>query len=415
MTDKKTRIGYVLRRFPVLSETFVLNEILAMEARGFEVEIFSILQPRDPRFHENLSRLKANIRYLPDLSEFGSLRRYNERAYTSYGARYVKAAARHCRAPTRARIRTALQAGYVAQRVRERRIAHLHAHFANAVADMAALVHDMTGVPFSFTAHAVDIYKDDVDRAALAAKMRKASFVATVSDSNADFLRTLAPDQAGKVRRIYNGIDLGHFSVERGDAGDALSILCVARLVEKKGLDVLVRACAILRDQGRRFSCRILGKGAMRPVLNDLIRDLDLADTVRLVGVATQNEIVAHYAAADLFVLPCVVARDGNREGLPVSIVEALACGLPVVSTPVAGIPEAVRDGHNGLLTRERDPADLAAAIGRLFDDRALFGRMRRNARASVLERFDQEATYDDLAAALRRMPVEAEDEREAA
>ena len=180
------------------------------------------------------------------------------------------------------------------------------------------------------------------------------------------------------------------------------TVLTVARLVEKKGLDVLVDACALLRDRGLPLRCWIVGKGARRSALQAQIRRLGLEERVALLGAHTQTEVLARYAAAHVFALPCVVGADGNRDGLPVSIVEALASSLPVVSTPITGIPEIVRDGENGLLVPCGAAGALADAIAALVHDEALHARLAGNARASVEAHFDRDRTAAALHALLR-------------
>ena len=395
----KPRVGYVLRRFPVLSETFVLNEILQMEALGESVEVYSLLPTRDPRFHQQISSLQASIRYIPNVTDLRTLRRYNGMARRRFGRRYW-AVLLSCVATFRPMlVWRFFQAAFVAERAARSKITHFHAHFASRPANVARLAAALLQIPYSFTAHAVDIFKEPVDRKVLSRKIADAAFVVTVSDSNKTYLDGFANGEADKIKRIYNGIDLTRFAPrERPPQEGPLSILCVARLVEKKGLGTLVEACGQLHRAGLDFHCRIVGQGKMRTKLLERITALGLRDKVKLMGVHTQTEIIERYAEADLFVLPCIVGRDGNRDGLPVSIVEALACGVPVIATPVSGIPEAVRDGENGLLVPENDADALAQAIRRLAEDRELRARLAGAARASVLDRFDQRASAARLA-----------------
>jgi glycosyltransferase involved in cell wall biosynthesis len=293
-----------------------------------------------------------------------------------------------------------LQAGYVANEARRLHIEHLHAQFANRPTSVACLASRMTGIPFSFTAHATDIFKTNVDRRALAQKIEAAKFVVTVSEFNRRYLEQVTPVPDGKIIRIHNGIDLNRFSPNGVPAPQPLRMLTVARLVEKKGLPVLIDACRRLRDAGIEFRCDIIGKGRLRPALREQIKEAGLGKTVHLVGPKTQREVLRYYHAAYLYVLPCVVGSDGNREGLPVSIVEALACGLPVITTPVTGIPEVVEDGKNGFLVPSGDAVALADAITKVVEDPALYQRLCDNARPSVAADFDREET----GAALHRL-----------
>jgi glycosyltransferase involved in cell wall biosynthesis len=370
-----------------------------MEALGERVEVFALLPTRDPRFHGDIARLQGSVRYVPDVTDLRMLLRYNGMARRRFGRRY-RTVLLGCLATFRPMLAWRfLQAAFVAERAAQAKITHLHAHFASRPASVARLAAALMQVPYSFTAHAVDIFKEPVDRRVLSRKIADAAFVVTVSDSNKAYLDGIADGSAHKVHRIYNGIDLARFAPRERPRGEGpLSVLCVARLVEKKGIDVLIEACGLLHRSGLDFRCRIVGQGRLRPRLQARIVALGLRDKVRLLSAHTQAEIVERYAEADLFALPCIVGRDGNRDGLPVSIVEALACGVPVVATPVSGIPEAVRDGENGLLVPENDPEALAAAIRRLAEDGALRARLAAAARGWVLDRFDQRTAAASLA-----------------
>jgi glycosyltransferase involved in cell wall biosynthesis len=389
-TDKTGRaVGYVLKKFPVLSETFILNELLALEARGVPLHIFSLERPNDPRFHEDLPKLKARVAYVPDIFELGRLIEHHRRL-RKLGRR------RHTRALLYAAGRLKptlfwrfLQSGYVANEAHRLGLCHLHAHFANRPASVAFFASRMTGIPFSFTAHAMDIYKARVNPRVLARKIDEARFVVTVSDFNKAYLEARSKSAPGKVVRLYNGIDLTRFVQNGTSPRSPFTILAVARLVEKKGLNILIEACKCLRDRGMVFRCWIVGKGLGRPRLEALIKNWKLRDHVHLLGPLTQMEVLERYLAANVYVLPCIIGADGNRDGLPVSIVEALACGLPVVTTPVTGIPEVVRHDANGLLVPSGDPGALAGAIESLIRDEGLYERLRENARPSVTSRFD--------------------------
>jgi glycosyltransferase involved in cell wall biosynthesis len=392
-------VGYVLRKFPVLSETFILNELLELEARGVSLHLMSLMRPNDPRFHEDLPKLKARISYLPD--GLGKLLVYQRRLARADRRRYARTLLFVLRSGRPRTLRLLLEAGFVANETRRLGLRHLHAHFANEPATVAQLASMLTGVPFSFTAHATDIFKYRTNVKALSCKIESARFVVTVSDFNKGYLRRIAPGADGKIVRVYNGIPLDRFAPNGRPPPRPFRIVCVARLVEKKGLPILIEACRILRDRGLRFRCDIVGKGILRSQLESLIKRWKLKKHVFLLGPHSQLEVLERYQSAHLYVLPCIVGSDGNREGLPVSIVEALACGLPVVATPLTGIPEAVRDGFNGLIVPPGDPRSLAGAIERLIHDRELYERLRANARRSVAPQFDRRRTAAQLHALL--------------
>lgn len=387
------RIGYVLRKFPVLSETFILNELLELETRGQPLHIISLMRPNDPRFHEDLPKLKARVTYLPQPHELGKLLRYHGRLARSDAKRYSRAL---LYAATRFNPKFGwrfVQSAFVANEVRRMKLVHLHAHFANSPATVALLASKLTGVPFSFTAHATDIFKYKVNPQALANKVEASRFVVTVSDFNKTHMERTTETSGNKIVRLYNGIDLERFAPNGTPPCRPFRIVCVARLVEKKGLPILIDACRRLRDRGFDFRCEIVGKGRLRSELNSLVKRHKLSKYVSLVGPQSQLEVLERYHSAHLYVLPCIIGTDGNREGLPVSIVEALACGLPVVTTPVTGIPEVVHDRHNGLIIPPGDSEILATAIETLIRDPALYEQLRRNARPSVAARFDRRET----------------------
>jgi glycosyltransferase involved in cell wall biosynthesis len=396
MTRVMDNVGYVVRKFPVLSETFILNEILALEAMGVKVQIFSLAPTRDPRFHEGVSRLKADVHYLPGPTEIKTLMRYARRQAARSPRRYRKQLLKVIATRRPSLLWRFLQASWVADRARRTGVRHLHAHFANRSATVAQQASKLLGIPFSFTAHAFDIYRD-ADHDVIARKMADARFTATVSDYNVTFLKSLVNGHPARIELVRNGIDMTRFVPPRHYPDGPFRILTVARLVEKKGIPILVNACRILRDRGLDFRCDIIGKGAMRADLERMIRESNLSDRVKLLGPLPQQEIVRHYQHAHLLALPCIVGEDGNRDGLPVSIIEALACGVPVVSTPVTGIPEVVRDGINGLMVPEGDSEKLADAIQRVMLDHELLATLRSSARPSVLESFDQTRTASRL------------------
>lgn len=406
-TRSSRPVAYVLRKFPVLSETFVLNELLSLEARGVPLHIFSLQRPNDPRFHDDLPKLKARVSYLPDFTEMKKLLAHNRRLHRLTGKKYQGALAFALRSRKPGLLWRFLQAGYVASEARRLKVRHIHAQFANRPTSVANLASKMTGIPFSFTAHAMDIFKQKVNPKALAQKAEAARFVVTVSDYNKRYIEEVTNTPASKIVKIHNGINLERFSPSHGLEGqenggdstrpDEFRLLCVARLVEKKGLSVLIDACAKLRDRGVSFRCNIVGKGLLRPKLESQIRTLKLTQHVHLLGPKTQLEVRELYRSSDLYVLPCVVGADGNREGLPVSIVEALASGLPVITTPVTGIPEAVQDGYNGILVPEGDSERLADAMETAIRNSEVYESLRRNARPSVEVSFDQDRTMEEL------------------
>jgi glycosyltransferase involved in cell wall biosynthesis len=290
-----------------------------------------------------------------------------------------------------------LQSAYVANQARRLRHRHLHSHYANFVATVSFFASWMTMIPYSFTAHAWDIYKRKVDPKQLTQNIAKARFVVTVSEFNKTYLERFADGATNKIVRIYNGIDLETFIPNGTPPRTPWTLLCVARLVEKKGLTIFIEACRRLRDRQIPLRGWIVGTGQLQDRLQTQITQGRLDDQVHLLGAHTQRELLKRYHAAHLFVLPCIVGSDGDRDGLPVSMVEALACGVPVVTTPMTGNPEVIRPYHNGLLVPIRDPQALSDAIEAVYRNPALYERLRANARPSVKSAFDLRQTVAQL------------------
>ncbi len=406
-------VGYVLKMYPRFSETFIVNEILELERRGVDVRIYSLRKPDDGRFHANLAQVRAPVIYLPEslLPEAGDVLAAQRACLKANPRVYLRVLGYALASRNEYALKRFCQAAVLTEHLRANPVSHLHAHFASSATRVAMFVHLLAGVPYSFTAHAKDIFQAGVNADLLRDKMRAARFVVTVSEFNRRYLAQLAgaPGRTGlggllpagslvlpaqRVRRVYNGVDLDVFNGDAASAGDADTplILSIGRLVEKKGLGVLLQACALLRERGVRFRVELIGKGPLETALRAQIAALDLQDHVRLAGPQPQNAVVEAYRRADVFALPCVVAADGNRDGLPTVLLEAMAMSVPVVSTALTGIPEIVDEGQNGLLVPPNDPVALADALGRLLSDPALRAQLGAAARRKVLREFDLRA-----------------------
>jgi glycosyltransferase involved in cell wall biosynthesis len=263
---------------------------------------------------------------------------------------------------------------------------HIHAHFAHDPTAAAYLAHRMAGVPFSFTAHAKDLYTTPV--AQLREQARAATFVATCTEANRRYLEQVVGVAPDRVRMCRHGVDLDRFgTIQRRPVPGR--ILAIGRLVPKKGFDVLIRACRLLADKGVSFDCRIIGNGPLRDELVGLTREVRLSEQVHIQPGGPQIELLEAYAEAELFVLAPLVQANGDRDGMPNVIQEALAAGIPVVTSAISGIPEVVRDGINGRLVEPGDPAALADALEELLgnpDLRAGLGHAAANLAADELE-----------------------------
>jgi colanic acid/amylovoran biosynthesis glycosyltransferase len=382
-------VGYLLKMFPRFSETFVLAELLELERQGVDLRVISLKRPDDGIVHDDVSRLRAPVTYVPEalLPPDRAVREAHRWLVRRDRRRYA-AALRAALARRRlVTLKHFVRAGFVARELERHGIGHVHAHFASTATSVALHVHRLTGASFSFTAHAKDIYRHAVDRPELALKLRTARFAVTVTDYNSRWLRTL--ENGGNLVRIYNGLDLGRFRPNSVPRAEPPLLLGVGRLVEKKGFDDLVRACARLRERGLEFRCLIVGKGPAEEELRELAARLEVDDRLELAGPSTREQLLALYRRASVVVAPCVVGRDGNRDGLPTVVLEAMALGVPVVATDVTGMREAVRDGETGLLVPQRQPEALASAIERVLAGRAEAERLAGAARELVAEEFD--------------------------
>lgn len=390
------KIAYLIKCFPRLSETFILHEVLELERQGLPLRIFSLLEPAG-KVNKAVQDVQAPVMYVPHGFPSGMLilfaaaaRRFLKHPWTFLCICLAAIVRFHHPATPR----HLFYAAYLATRLEQEGITHLHAHYANTPATVALLAHQFTGIPYSFTAHAKDIYLSR--KQSLAYKMKQARFIVTCTGYNQRHLASLTGQRGDvAIHRIYHGLNLRVFPPYASTALDALEplarplILSVARLVEKKGLLYLLQACRILKDQGYDFTCRIVGEGPLRLALEQHIRDLALADQVELCGAETHERVIAMYQQATLVALPCIIGEDGDRDGIPNVLVESLYMGAPVVSTPVSGIPELIMPEVNGLLVPPRDSAALAVAIARLLDDPRLRYRLATAGRQTVLARFD--------------------------
>lgn len=398
------RVGYVLKVFPRFSETFILGELLELERQGVSVEVFSLRPATEQRRHADFGRLRARVQYVPQ-ARWRELRAFlgaHIRVAVRRPRPYASALWRGLRRRRSASFGHFVQAVWIADRATHAGITHLHAHFASVATSVALHVRRLGGPSYSFTAHAKDIFLDATQPRDLRRKLAAADFAVTVSDFNLRYLRPL--DARNGLVRIYNGLDLDQFSfvgVARPPDSRRVEapplVLAVGRLVEKKGFDDLVRACAQLRARQLAFACRIVGAGEREAELRQLIDELELGALVQLAGPLPREELIELLPRASVLAAPCVVGSDGNRDGLPTVLIEAMARGVPVVATDVTGIPELVRDGRTGLIVGQRDPAALAGAIERLITDSALAERLTAAARRLVEDQFDLRRNVDQL------------------
>ncbi|HYT70044.1 MAG TPA: glycosyltransferase family 4 protein [Gemmatimonadales bacterium] len=386
-------VAYIVKAWPRLSETFILNEILDLERQGVAIRIFSVRDPDPGPVHARVALVRAKVSCLSLATRWKSALPANFRSLfrqpRSYLHNLISAIVLVLRHRRSAALRHFFRAGYLADLLSREPCPHLHAHFASTPALVALLASRLTGIPYTLTAHAKDIYANDPDR--LRPKLREARAVITCTEYNRQhLLRQYRLECDGKLHCIYHGVNLSQFPFSwphTSDNGDPL-VLSVARLVEKKGLEDLISAAAVLRRRGRRFKVEIIGDGPMESTLQAQLTDLGLGGFVELLGAQPQETVCLAYRRASVFALPCKIAGNGDRDGIPNVLLEAVASGVPVVSTPVSGIPELIESGREGLLVEPNQPAMLADALEEILSSPELSGRLARAARVKLEARF---------------------------
>ena len=385
-------LAYILKGYPRLSETFILNEMLLLEEQGHRLHIYAMRDPGESKVHSNVERIQAPVHYIPDhfWRSFGALVGANVLLFLdrpgTWWKSFREAAGRSIARRSSSTIKRFVQAGYLVQRhLREEPAAHIHAHFAHGPCTTAMYAAALTGTEYSFTAHAKDIYVQEKDF--LRKKLERAGFVVTCTGFNRQTLQEV--HDGTPIHRIYHGVDCSHFRPRPALTGEVPHILSVGRLVPKKGFPVLLEALSHLSQRGVDFRCTLVGDGPQRSLLQARVDALGLASRVHFTGKLTQEELIEHYAEADCIALACQVQDDGDRDGIPNVLVEAMAMGVPIVSTHISGIPELVKDGVTGLLVEPENPLALADALGRLLCDRELAEKLSESGRLRVAEEHD--------------------------
>jgi len=384
--------------------------MLALERLGFSIEIGSIHPPLTSLRHELAARLKGPLYYAPPQH----ILRIREKQAKADGSWPTELVGQHERKYGKAykaaqRARNAL---YFADLFARHQIEHCHVHFANRAAHTALFLKKMSGITFSVSAHGQDFMVDLGNDELLCEIFREAAFVVAVSDYSRQLLVEKCPDAAGKIHRVYNGINLRKFSAGPPRSRDVRPrILSIGRLIEFKGFGDLIAACAELKKRGIDFECEIIGDGPLRDALQNAIAAAGLDGIVRLLGALPQEEVARRLADCDMFALACIVNSEGASDILPTVILEAMAAARPVVSTRLAAVPEMVRDRESGLLVAPGHVEGLAGALESLLHDPQLRARLGAAGRRNVEERFDVDKTAAQLlqlfeAAAVPRAPL---------
>jgi colanic acid/amylovoran biosynthesis glycosyltransferase len=390
-------VGYLFERFPRFTQTFCAREVAELYRQAMPVQVFSLYHPKEavPEV-DGLDRVR--IRYLPSTKNPVVIARAH-----LFSPRLRKIWATDGDRRDKRRFREAVHLGPILQ---NGGITHLHVHFASIAAHTAWWLRRLFGITYSFTGHANDIFCNQTEsRISLADLVREASFVVAVTNYSANRLKQEFPYALDKIVRVYNGLDPSKFKAAVPVA-NPLRIISVGRLIEKKGWRYLIEACALVRDSGLGFDCRIVGDGPDEEALRHLIRELRLNEQVHLIGPRSQTEIIEMLAESSLFVLAAIRDQKGDSDNLPTVLIEALASNLPVVATDVAGIAEIVENGKNGLLVPEKDSKQLAFAIEGLCRDASRLRAFGMESRRIAEQTFTLESTVAQLKKLLEGVTV---------
>jgi len=398
-------IAYIFERFPSFTQTFCVREIQQLERMGVRPLIFSIRDTRSEDIQHFPRELFDKVHFLPSRDELTRLvRQWKDEHLLPRGAALTLR--EWGDRPDKSRV---YEAAYIAKVIQdlapELRPQHAHCHFAGVGARTCWWLRKFSGLSYSFTAHANDIFCQPEDETvAFPCLFEHAALIVTVSDFTARQLRTRFPSAAARVRRVYNGMDLEPFKAARAAATDRSKatggILSVGRLIEKKGYPDLIQACALLRDRGLSFRCRIIGEGPLEADLQAQINLLQLQLQVQLTGPQRIAEIRRLLAEeTQVFALACATERDGGMDNLPTVLMEAMAASLPCVATRLAGVPEMVIEGQTGWLVDERQPAALADKIESLLKDPAACETMGAAGLKHAEQHFTRDATGHALLA----------------
>jgi len=363
--------AYLFERFPSFGQTFCYREVAELDRQDVAPPIFSIRKPKNEPPQDWDTHIVERVHYLPEEKELlENVRRAVKKR--KLGTDILAALDEWGRRTDFLRL---YQAVYVGLRLGEMGVAHVHAHFAGMAARTAFWINKFFSITFSFTAHANDIFVPTDFEVGLGKLVDTARAIITETDYAAQFLRERFPDRAGRVHRISNGLDLSEFG--RADFSSVPPlIISVGRLIPKKGFSDLIRACAFLAEHGKSFGCEIIGEGPGENDLRDEIAQRGLQRYVALAGAKPQSQLRRRLATANVFVLPSVIDPEGGMDNLPTVIMEAMATGLPVVSTNIGGIPEMVIENETGFLVQPGDAVAMADAINKIIGDASVARRL---------------------------------------
>jgi glycosyltransferase involved in cell wall biosynthesis len=400
----KPKIAYIMTRFPHLPETFILREMSELERQGWQVALYPLIHQSQPVIHDEVNHWLPHVRHLPFSSSavVAANTQALIRTPAIYSSGWAKTALENRRSP-KFLIRSLLllpKAVYAARLMQQEGIDHIHAHYATYPALVAWLIHRLTKIRYSVTVHAHDIF---VERAMLATKLKEADFIVAISHYNREFLaRTLGPWVKAKTQIVHCGIEPDFYAQschQKFDQTGRFEIMSIGSLQPYKGQAHLIQACRLLRDQGIPLRCRIIGGGELQPYLEQMIKEAELEGVVELLGPQPQEEVARLLPTAHCYVQPSVVTPAGKMEGIPVSLMEALACALPVIATNISGIPELVQPEKTGYLVPPADPVALSEMLTAVYYDRDRALSLGKCGQQLVRQEFDLKTNVQKKAA----------------
>jgi glycosyltransferase involved in cell wall biosynthesis len=406
-SEPRIKVAYMLHRFPYLTETFIMHEMYALRACNVDVHIFSLLSPKHDIVHAEAKELQRFTTYsrFVSLPIVAALLHFLGRHPVRLLRSLVNTIRQTIHEPgTMARALVLFPKSVLyARQIQALGVQHVHAHFVWLEGLAAGVVTDLTGIEFSIHPHAFDLFSRH--QKDVRAELENAAKVVTISKYHQDYIARLCPGiRAADIAIVHCGVDVDKFRpLPGGKRNGPFRILSVGRLLEKKGYPYLIQACALLKQRGVPFCCEIVGGGKKHATeLQQLIARHGLQNDVTLAGPLGQDDIVKRYHNSDLFVLACIPAASGDQDGIPVVLMEAMACGLPVVSTALSGIPELVHDGHNGRLVPPRDAEALASAVEELIACETTRAAFAARARETVVAEFEIKKNAARMAAIFR-------------
>ncbi|MBN1565448.1 MAG: glycosyltransferase family 4 protein [Anaerolineae bacterium] len=411
-TISRPKVAYMMSRFPKITETFVLYEMIAVEKAGVDIEIYPLMREHTTVMHPEAPPLVARAHFLPfiSLDIVRSNLQFMLRKPRAYWGTLLTA----LRATWGSRryfvgiLAFFPKTVHMARLMADDGITHIHAHFASHPTAAAYIIHHLTGIPYSFTAHGSDLHRE---KRMLCEKLNAARFAVTISQYNYEtMITTCGAHMVDRLMIIHCGVDTNAFAPEpttneasaatHSAASDdtSLNIACIGTLHEVKGQSYLIEACQRLHERGIPFECHLIGDGEDRAMLETKVAQANMTDQVTFHGYLTHDGVTRLVKQADVVVTPSVPSNDGRREGIPVATMEAMACGVPVVASRLSGIPELVDDGETGILVEPRDVTGIADALQQLAQDEPRRQRLGYAGRAKIMREFSLSANAETLA-----------------